>query len=491
MTAVLLTGGRVIDPGSGFDGEADVLIENGKITAISVDIAPGDARVIDVSGKVVGPGFVDLHSHVNSIAGQRLQAMDGVTSALELEAGILPVDLAYARALEEGRPINFGFSASWGMARAEVLAGRDADGDFIGGLSVLGDPRWQQDSTPAQLTSWLSRLEGELADGALGIGILMGYAPRTNPAEYRAVSEIAARAGAPTFTHVREIVEADPTTPIDGTVEAAQMAMEFGGQVHHCHVNSTSRRHIERTLQTIDNARAGGATITVEAYPYGAGSTGIGAAFLAPERLSVWGLTAQNIVIVATGERIRDVAHLRHVRATDPGATCIVEYLDEQNPVDRMLLEKSLAYRDSIVASDAMHITWPDGSTESREWPLPAGGMTHPRTAGTFARSLRTMVRERGLWTWAEAFRRCSYLPARVLDLVAPVFRAKGHLGVGADADIVVIDPGRITDQATYIDSIRPSIGVEYLLVRGEFVVNDGDIVQDAYPGRGLRGVPR
>lgn len=489
MTAVLLRGGRVVDPGTGFDGVADVLVDGGKVAAVGADLVHEGARVIDVTGTVVGPGFVDLHSHVNSIAGQRLQAMDGVTTALELEAGLLPVELAYARALEEGRPINFGFSASWGAARAEVLSGRVADADI--GLSMLGDPAWQADSSPTQLRAWLGRLESELADGALGIGILQGYAPRTDPAEHRAVQQLAARAGAPTFTHVREIVEADASTPIDGTVEAAQAAMDFGGQVHHCHVNSTSRRHIERTLRTIDDARAGGATITVEAYPYGAGSTGIGAAFLAPERLAVWGLAPSNLVLVATGERIRDEAHLRHVRATDPGAPCIVEYLDERDPVDQRLLEQSLAFPDSIVASDAMHVTWPDGSTESREWPLPPGGMTHPRTAGTYARSLRTMVRERGLWTWLEAFRRCSLLPARVLDRVAPAFEHKGHLGVGADADIVVLDPDRITDQATYLDSTRPSIGVEHLLVRGELVVHGGDVVLDAYPGRGLRGVLR
>lgn len=488
MTSVLLTGGRVIDPATGSDRVADVLIADGTIAAVGVDLDPGDAQVVDVAGRIVGPGFVDLHSHVNSVAGQRLQAMDGVTTALELEAGLLPVELAYRRSLEEGRPLNFGFSASWGMARAEVLSGREADADFVGGLEILGDPAWQRDSSPAQLRAWLGRLESELADGALGIGILQGYAPRTDPAEYRAVNELAARAGAPTFTHVREIVEADPTTPIDGTAEAARMAMEFGGQVHHCHVNSTSRRHIDRVLQTIEDARAGGGSITVEAYPYGAGSTGIGAAFLAPERLPVWGLRPSNLMLVATGERIHDDAQLRHLRATDPGAAVIVEYLDESVAADRELLERSLAFPNSIVASDAMHITWPYGSNESREWPLPPGGMTHPRTAGTFARSLRTMVLERGVWTWVEAFRRCSHLPARVLDAVAPAFRAKGHLGVGADADVVVIDPERITDQATYLDSTRPSIGIEQLLVNGVFVVRDGSIVQDAYPGRGLRG---
>ena len=109
--------------------------------------------------------------------------------------------------------------------------------------------------------------------------------------------------------------------------------------------------------------------------------TSIGAAFLAPERLPAWGLSPTNLVLVATGERIHDEAHLRHVRSTDPGASCIVEFLDESNPADAALLLRSLAFPDGIVASDAGPVEWPDGSTDSREWPLPVGGMTHPRTS--------------------------------------------------------------------------------------------------------------
>lgn len=488
MGTVLLRGGRVIDPATDADRIADVLIRDGKIAEIGHDLVADDAEVVDVTGKIVGPGFIDLHSHVNSIAGQRLQARDGVTTALELEAGLLPVELAYQNAANEGRPINFGFSASWGMARAAVLSGWEPKADFVAGLKILGDPAWQQDSSKSQLNDWLNLLEREISDGALGIGILQGYAPRTDPSEYRAVNALAAHMSVPTFTHVREIVESDPNTPIDGTEEAARVAMDFGGQVHHCHVNSTSRRHIDRTLDVIDRARAGGATMTVETYPYGAGSTGIGAAFLAPERLPAWDLKPHNLVIVSTGERIRDEAHLRHMRETDPGATCIVEFLDDSSERDRDLLARSLAYPDSIVASDAMPVTWPDGSVETREWPLPAGGMTHPRTAGTFARSIRMMVREYGVWDWVEVYRRCSYLPARVMDSTTPAFAAKGHLGIGADADITVIDPERVTDQANYVDGTRPSIGFDEVLVAGQFVVRDGDIVPDAYPGKGLRG---
>ncbi len=92
----LLRGGHVCDPGSGWDGVADVLVRDGRIEAVGPDLEPpSGTTVVDVAGLVVGPGFIDLHSHVHSVAGHRVQAMDGVTTALELEAGLMPVELAY------------------------------------------------------------------------------------------------------------------------------------------------------------------------------------------------------------------------------------------------------------------------------------------------------------------------------------------------------------------------------------------------------------
>lgn len=481
--SLLLKGGRVIDPESGRDEVADVLVDGDRIGAVGPGLA-GD-RVVDVTGLVVGPGFVDLHSHVHSIAGQRLQALDGVTTALDLEAGLFPVAKAYADAAADGRPLHYGFSASWAGARAKVLTGEDQDASILNGLAVLGDERWQRDSTPAELDRWTGLLREELADGALGIGVLQGYAPRTDPAELVAVARLAAEAGVPTYTHVREIVESDPTTPVDGSLELALVAAETGAHMHHCHVNSTSRRHVDRVLATIARAQAEGSRLTVEAYPYGAGSTGIGAAFLAPERLASWGLTPTSLVVVPTGERIASESRLRELRATAGGTPVLVEFLDEAVEADRLLLERALSFPGAIVASDAMPVFFPDGSTDTRRWPLPPGGLTHPRTAGTFSKALRMMVGS-GAWTWPEAFRRCSLLPAQVLAS-CPAAAGKGRLAVGADADVVVLDPAAVTDRATYEDGARPSEGVRHLLVAGEPVVRDGDLLADAYPGRPLR----
>jgi hypothetical protein len=158
--------------------------------------------------------------------------------------------------------------------------------------------------------------------------------------------------------------------------------------------------------------------------------------------------------MIGTGERVEDVARLRHLRETRPEALCAVRFLDEATAADRDVLQRSLAFPDTIVASDAMPLIAPAGARDA--WPPPAGTVTHPRTSGTFAKTVRIMVRETGRWSWVEVFRRCSWLPARVLGGAAA---AKGHLGVGADADLVVLAPDEVTDRATYAAPVTPSSG--------------------------------
>ena len=326
---LVLAGGRVIDPETGFDRVCDVGIDGQAVTAIGDGL--DGATTVDVAGLVVAPGFVDLHSHAQTLPGRRLQACDGVTTALDLEAGRAPVEVAYAGEAERGSPINYGFSASWAAARMHVVADAPLDGGIAGIFGGLTGTKWQEAATPAQLARILDQISTDLAAGAVGIGVLMGYTPGVDPAEYLALAELAAAADVPTFTHSRDVVELAPETLIDGAEEVVRAAGTTGAHMHYCHINSTSGRHIDRVLALVGRCQAEGARVTTEAYPYGSGSTAIGAAFLAPERLLERFRGTTSITYLRTGERIADEARLRELRATDPGGLVIADFLDESD----------------------------------------------------------------------------------------------------------------------------------------------------------------
>jgi len=496
---IVLRGGRVIDPETGLDAVADVAIDGHRIAAVLPRTAAaaetasepaGTVTNVDVTGLVVAPGFIDLHSHVNGIAGLRLQAFDGVTTALELEAGVTPVAAGYRLAAAEGRPVNYGFATSWALARMEAVAGIELDGSLGAFLTHISHPAWQREATTAEVSAIRDRLATDLADGALGIGVLVGYAPQSSPGEYLQVAELAAAAGVPTFTHARDLIEMVPDANIDGAREIVRAAGETGAQMHYCHVNSTSQRHVERVLDLVGRAQAAGARVSTEAYPYGSGMTGIGAAFLAPERLAERGLTPDSLTYAATGERVGTQDRLRELRANDPGGLVIIKLLDEDDPRDLGLLLRSLIFPGAIVASDAMPLTWAGPAPDPMSWPLPQTAVTHPRTAGTFCRALRMLAGQGGPLGLTEVLRRCSLLPAVLLAERVPAMAGKGRIQPGCDADIIVFDPARVSDQATYARSTRTSAGMTHVLVNGTFVVRNEELVADALPGRPVRAEP-
>jgi imidazolonepropionase-like amidohydrolase len=484
---LLLRGARVVDPETGLDAVRHVAITGDKITSVSEEPVPA-RRELDVSGRVLAPGFIDLHSHAQTVGSLRIQALDGVTTALELESGASQVRATYQRASDEGRPINFGYSASWAMARMRVLDGAEPDGGFESFAVHCGGPRWRDRATAAQLELVLAELDNQLHQGALGLGVLLGYAPQTGRKEYFQVAQLAERNDVPTFTHARFKNPDDPETALEGIAEVVAAAAGTGAHMHLCHINSTSLRAIDEIGAVVSGAREHGLKVSTEAYPYGAGMTTIGVPFLHPDNLPRLGITPSDLVLAATGERPKNAARLLEIQRTDPGAMVAIHYLDENDPADWSVLERALLLPDTAIASDAIPFAAQDGGLITDAWPLPPGASGHPRTSGTFSRFLATMVRGSGLLTLVEAVRRCTLQPADVMSAVAPQFRHKGRVQVGADADLVVFDLDKVADRSTYAEPGRPSTGVDHLLVGGEFVVRGGELLLDARPGRAMKG---
>ena len=489
----VITGGRVIDPETGLDALRSVGIRGGTIAAIADADLSGE-QVLDARGLVVTPGFIDLHCHTQSLPGDRIQAFDGVTTTLELESGMLPVGRWYADQTRAGRAVNYGASASWTFARIAELnpAMGEPQPSITYFQAAYRFSNWQHDvSTPQQTERIIARLEEGLAEGALGIGINNGYVPGAGVQELSRVADLAARYDVPTFTHIQFMSNIDPQSSQEAYLRLIAYAATSGAHMHICHLNSTSLRDIERCAQLISMAQRHGLKVTVEAYPYGAASTVVGAAFLAhPCYCERTGATWSDIVLNATGQPVRDEAELRQVQHDEPGQPIVWHYLSpETDPEDQRLLDLSVLYPGGAIASDAMPWERPGHvMVEGDVWPLPGDAVAHPRSAGTFARFFAQYVTHRRLIDLTDAVAKCTLIPAQILADASPEMSRKGRVQVGADADVTVFNLAAFQDQATYDEPTHPSVGVLHLLVGGTPLILDGILDTSVRPGSAVRG---
>ena len=490
MGGLVISGGRVVDPASGMDAIGDVAVVDGRISAVGTGFG-GAERVIDATGLVVAPGFIDLHAHGQSIPADRMQAFDGVTTTLDLEAGVLPVASWYRRQADKGRVLNYGAAANWAFARIGAMTGSNAESSLEAFGNAMRDRRWIENvASDAEVAGILERLAGGLDEGGIGIGILNAYAPGAGVQELTAVCQLAAKHDVATFTHVAYMSRIDPESAAEAYIRLIGYAGATGAHMHICHFNSSSKTDVERCAVLIRKAQAQGLPITVEAYPYGTGSTVLAASFFSDPKFEERnGLGYDSVQRVTDGRRFRDREELLAAQKEEPSTLVLWHILDtENNAHHRDLLDISVLYPNGAIASDAMPWTLPDGKPYTGDaWPLPDDATSHPRSAGCFTRFIREWVRERRKLSLLEGIRKCALIPAEILSASTPAMRAKGRLQAGADADIVVFDFEALSDKATFSAMNRPAEGVRHLVVSGQVLISDGVLDVAARPGRPVR----
>jgi N-acyl-D-aspartate/D-glutamate deacylase len=453
---LVLEGGRVMDPETDLDAVRNVGIRDGKIVRISSEALSG-RRVIQAVGLVVAPGFIDLHQHGQEMESQRVKALDGVTTALELEIGA--PDVAEFLKTKEGHSlIHYGTSASHPAARALVFGAPLPPGEIL----PKSGPATDQPATPEQIMRIEQRLRSELAAGGLALGMGIQYIPGATRLEVIDMFRLAAERRVPVYTHVRSSSRVDPGSSIESVSEVIAASAITGASLHIVHINSSCLRDAPECLSMVEGARSRGLDVTTEAYPYIAGMTYINSALFNPGWQEKEGdISYGDLVLPNTGEHLTKERFDELHNSSNPQTVLVFANTQE-------VLDKVIPHPLVMIASD--------------------GFQGHPRNAGTYSRVLAQYVREKGTITLMDALRKMSLMPAEMLERSTPVARQKGRLQEGADADIVVFDAATIIDHATFEKPMEPSVGVHYLLVAGTVVVNEGKIVPEVFPGRALPG---
>lgn len=466
---IAINGGRVIDPETELDAIRSIGILDNRIAQISNGPLRG-AREIDAADLVVSPGFIDLHTHGQSQKSHEYQAHDGVTTALELEAG--QPNLREWLASKEGKSlVNYGASSSWSMARAaamdklapklerlqELIKAKGAGHPEVIKYQMAEMSSAYRDSLSASQIKVMTQLvKEELYAGGIGIGLLAGYAPGATHDEIFRLFEFAAEFSAPIFVHV-----CDPG--IVGIQEVMTNAIIHGAPLHIVHVNSMALGEIKLAIDMVETAKDKGFDVTTEMYPYTAASTYIESNLFDEGWQTRLNISYKDLQWVKTGERLNEETFAKY-RAE--GGAVIIHMMKES------WIKEGLRRESTMIASDGM----------------PYSPGAHPRSAGTFSRVLGKYVREENALSLNQAIKKMTLMPAQRLEAFAPAANRKGRIQIGADADITIFNPATVIDKATFEEGLKFSDGIAYVVVNGKLIIDNGETVAGILPGKALIG---
>ena len=449
---VVILNGRVIDPESRLDAVRNIGISDGTIKAITTANLSG-RTVVDAKGLVVSPGFIDLHQHGQDEENCRFKAMDGVTTALELEVGTGDIDRWYAN--REGKTlINYGVSIGHLAAR---MAAMHEPNEFLPSGQAA-----RRAATDVEIAEMKLQLERGLQRGAVAVGFGIQYVPNASRWEILEMFRVASRFGASCHVHLRNAGMKEPASSTQALEEVIAAAAITGAPLHVVHIQSTGGKATPRLLEMIAEARARKLDVTTECYPYIAGMTDIKSAIFNEGWQEVFGIDYADLQWAATGERLTKESFERYRKT---GGMVAVFSMTEE------IVETAVASPLTMIASDG----------------ILNNGKGHPRTAGTYTRVLGRYVRERGGLSLMDALRKMTLMPAQRLERRVPSMKSKGRLRVGADADLVLFDPAHVIDKSTYEAPAQYAEGMRYVFVNGVMIVKNGELQTGVSPGRPVR----